>query len=105
MSSDRSDAVVLGGGVELIWTLDSELRAASAAAAAGGLLAAMDVFDIAYGCSASKYLPDQRKKLRSSRSRLQHRDDITLDALHSTISFASSRAAVVVRSLRVLAFR
>ena len=33
----------LGGGVELIWTLDRELRAASAAAAAGGLLAAMGV--------------------------------------------------------------
>lgn len=40
-SSDRSDAVVLGGGVELICILDKAFSAASAAAAAGGLMAAM----------------------------------------------------------------
>ena len=40
-SSDRSDAVVLGGGIELICILDSASRAADAAAAAGGLIAAI----------------------------------------------------------------
>ena len=40
-SSDRSDAVVLGGGVELICILDKAFSAASAAAAAGGLMAAI----------------------------------------------------------------
>ena len=40
-SSERSDAVVLGGGVELICIFDREFRAAPAAAAAGGLLDAM----------------------------------------------------------------
>lgn len=40
-SSERSDAVVLGGGVELMCIFDREFRAASAATAAGGLLDAM----------------------------------------------------------------
>jgi len=57
-SSERSDAAVLGGGVELICILERELRAASAAADAGGFLAAIDS---AYRLSARKrhsYIPD-----------------------------------------------